>query len=267
MKQRPLTQQDFPHDISSLFGDIHHIAYPQQGDTSQVAIVEGTHGQYVVKCSRQLPFTDWLWQEYRVLQALEPSGISIPKTYKFVSRTGSSGPETWLVMAYLPGLSLREVLYTERDGATRHDLLHQFGQVLATIHKTPVPSELSPINQPWLATRLALAEQNLRNYDVDGSQELLEHLQRTQPNPTQQTLIHGDFTIDNTLIKDGKVSGVIDWSGGALGDPRSDIALAIRPKPNAFQSSADLEAFYRGYGQTRLSNEEYRYFVNLYEFF
>jgi aminoglycoside phosphotransferase (APT) family kinase protein len=61
---------------------------------------------------------------------------------------------------------------------------------------------------------------------------------------------------------------VIDWSGSAFGDPRYDVALAIRPKPNAFQTDEDLDAFFAGYGEKIVSEEEYRYFAEgLYSFF
>jgi aminoglycoside phosphotransferase (APT) family kinase protein len=64
-----------------------------------------------------------------------------------------------------------------------------------------------------------------------------------------------------------QVSGVIDWAGGAAGDPRYDIALACRPKPEVFQIPAEIDAFFEGYGGSPLSEEEYEYFVGLYEIF
>jgi aminoglycoside phosphotransferase (APT) family kinase protein len=38
------------------------------------------------------------------------------------------------------------------------------------------------------------------------------------------------------LVEDNEISGIIDWSGGAFGDPRYDIALATQPKPEAFNT-------------------------------
>lgn len=73
--------------------------------------------------------------------------------------------------------------------------------------------------------------------------------------------------MDNVLVSEGRVSGLIDWCWGAFGDPRYDLALATRPKPEAFGEPADLDAFYEGYGGRRLTEEERDYFVGLYEFF
>ncbi|MGV3465266.1 MAG: aminoglycoside phosphotransferase family protein, partial [Heyndrickxia sp.] len=62
--------------------------------------------------------------------------------------------------------------------------------------------------------------------------------------------------------------GIVDWCGGAYGDPRYDLSLAIRPKPNLFEDEIDREIFFEGYGGKILNNKEYDYFVNgLNEFF
>ncbi len=142
----------------------------------------------------------------------------------------------------------------------------QFGAALADIHATPCPLELKEQVGPWLNRMLDQAEINLKNGMSDGSESLLSNLQPHKPIFETEKLIHGDFTIDNVLIHEGNVTGIIDWGGGALGDARYDLALAIRPKP-PIVTKADAEAFYRGYGKRKLTDEEFRYFVDLYEFF
>ena len=70
------------------------------------------------------------------------------------------------------------------------------------------------------------------------------------------------------MVYEGRISGIIDWSGGAYGDPRYDLSLAIRPKPNIFQSSKDHNAFFDGYGKKIITDAEYEYFEDgLYAFF
>jgi len=116
---------------------------------------------------------------------------------------------------------------------------------------------------------LEQAEYNLHHYTVDGSAAQLAELRQHRPRPVPVTLIHGDFTVDNVLIKDRKVIGVIDWMGGGMGDPRYDLALAIRPKSSGlFHEPQDRAAFFEGYGElVTLHESEYSYFVTLYEFF
>ena len=72
------------------------------------------------------------------------------------------------------------------------------------------------------------------------------------PPPEVRTFIHGDFTLDNVLFCDGRVCGVIDWSGCGAGDPRFDIALALATSPELVLEPADLEAFFAGYANEDL---------------
>ena len=112
------------------------------------------------------------------------------------------------------------------------------------------------------------AENNLRYYEVEGTRELLEQLKANPPMDVEYTLIHGDFTIDNVIVRDDRVVGVIDWGAATYGDPRYDIALAIRPKPNAFENEIDKQLFFEAYGRMVISQEEFDYFENgLYNFF
>src|SRR6478609_3734535 len=78
--------------------------------------------------------------------------------------------------------------------------------------------------------------------------------------------IHGDYTIDNVLVHDGRITAVIDWSGGTWGDARYDMALAVRFEDGIF-TGKERSAFFNGYGKG-ISQHEFCYFAEgLYEFF
>src|SRR5215472_6538952 len=102
----------------------------------------------------------------------------------------------------------------------RRRLLGAVGKELATLHRCAVPPFLQPAQQePWLGHMLKQARYNLQHYDVVGSTQLLEPLEQHQLPPVSPTLIHGDFALDNALILNGAVSGLVDWAWGAAGDP------------------------------------------------
>ncbi|HZR44920.1 MAG TPA: phosphotransferase [Ktedonobacteraceae bacterium] len=257
-----------PYEIKSFLGTVYELAYPRQGDTSDVAIVVCERGKYVVKRSRGGQFRDWLAQEYHVLQALIEVSLPLPRPYLYVECCTSETPEAWLVMSHLPGDSLRIVACNEADQAAKRQMLFAVGQVLAKLHSLAVPTALcAERGKAWLDSMLKQARYNLEHYEVEGSAELLEQLETQRPRMVQPTLIHGDFAIDNVLIVDREVSGIVDWAWGAWGDPRYDRALAIRPKEGIFQMPEDTQSFFNGYGTAGLSQDEYDYFVSLYEFF
>lgn len=262
-----MTIKDLPQEFLSILGEVQNLTFPKQGCTSDVAVVESTTGRYVVKRARGEQYSSWLAEEYRVLTALAPLPLTIiPKPYQFTRQVLPAGEECWLLMDYLPGVSVGERLLASNSLEERQAILHSFGRALALLHMLPVPPEL-PCDTPWLPQMLEQAEFNLQHFPVDGSKELFQQLQENRPVHVQPQLIHGDYTIDNVLMVGSEVTGIIDWSGGAYGDPRYDIALAIRPQAEGFQTPEDVQAFYAGYQLATLSEEELQYFVDLYEFF
>lgn len=255
---------DLPFEILEQIGEIKNISIPRQGHTSFVAILETSDQKYIVKKTEHELFNQWLVDEYKALQLLSRTGLPVPDVYFFHAADTSR----WLLMDYIDGVNLREFLSREPDRKDKERAIAAFGLCLRNIHDRPCPSELIRYDQPWLEVMLNKAEYNLTHYQVDGSLELLTRLKETKPIPIENTLIHGDFTIDNVLIKNGNIVGIIDWSGAAFGDPRYDVALAIRPKANAFVNKIDRAIFFESYGRFEITKEQYNYFEEgLYAFF
>lgn len=217
------TVDDFPETLSNFLGSVYQLEFPVQGMTSVVAIVSAAKGTYVVKRSRGHLFSRWLGKEYEVLKVLTQTPLPVPYPHLFLGHDTAEGVEAWLVMSKLPGEPLATVLARETSQDVCQDLLREFGKTLMRIHRH------TALLEPQSDRTLAGAEYNLL-HPIDGSVELLEQLKKQQPVPVFPTFIHGDFTIDNTLIMEGKVTGIIDWAGGGMGDPRYDLTLAIRPQ-------------------------------------
>jgi aminoglycoside phosphotransferase (APT) family kinase protein len=262
----PLTRSELPEELIARLGVARRLVLPAQGMTSDVAIVETDSGRFVVKRATRPLFAAWLAREYEVLRALESLSLPVPRGQFFHERNTASGRECWMVMEYLPGVTLTQVLENEHDPERRRDIAVQWGALLARIHATPTPPELVPATGSWLDDRLQQAAYNLAHYSTEGDARLLRDLEARRPAPVAQTLIHGDFTLDNTLVHDGTISGVIGWGFGSLGDPRYDLALAVELKPGIFDE-ADRAAFWSGYGPSHLSDDDYEFCHDLYEFF
>lgn len=263
-----ITSDTLPGEIKAFLGTVHTLTYPRQGDTSDIVVAHCERGSYVVKRSQGEQFSRWLAREYTVLQALREIALPLPRPYLCVETNAPAMPEFWLVMSYLPGTSLRTIAQKEQSKGDQQRMLRSFGNVLAQLHHLSVPRALqSEEHESWLDSMLKQARYNLLHHEVDGDAKLLAQLERERPQPVPQMLIHGDFTVDNVLIVDGEVSGIVDWAQSALGDPRYDLALAIRPKEGIFQTAEDTQSFIEGYGGASVSEAEYNYFTGLYEFF
>ena len=260
--------QDIPEDVVACTGSVHALHPVPQGMTSEVAIADCEKGRFVLKHSDTAPFSDWLAREYAMLLMLGEYELPIPKTYCLVTDQRDGQLSRWLVMSVLPGEPLSAVLARHPPEVERHQLLRTFGAVLARIHATIVPDTFS--GQPhWLDRILQEAEHNLMHFPTDGDAALLERLRKTRPRQTAHTLIHGDYTIDNVMVENGRVTGIIDWGRGDWGDPRYDLVLATERLmlEHVFLTHDDFDAFYVGYGGMHVSTDEQAYFESLYEFF
>jgi len=79
----------------------------------------------------------------------------------------------------------------------------------------------------------------------DRSRELLNRCQETVRRfgdrvPAVDAIVHWDFTPDNVLVRDGRVTGVIDWEGVRPGDPRFDLVTLAFYAPGTPQLEAAL---------------------------
>ncbi|MEV5027761.1 phosphotransferase family protein [Paenibacillus sp. LPE1-1-1.1] len=261
----PIKIHEIPHEIIDYLDVVTDIKFPRQGHTSDVGIVQSAKGRFVLKRTKGKQYCSWLSKEVCVLKYLNNTLLPTPKVYRFVEQTDDN--QSWALLQFFEGETLRQALLKEKNMNKKHEMIFNFGVVLAEIHSTPCPKEIT-WNSDWLEEMLRRAEFNLKHYSVDGTPELMEELKTNKPAPVKNTLIHGDFTIDNVIFHDGKVTSVIDWSGGAFGDPRYDLSLAIRPKPNAIVTNSEINTFFEGYGEKILDEREYKYFEDgLYAFF
>ncbi|RIW34696.1 aminoglycoside phosphotransferase family protein [Bacillus salacetis] len=228
----------------------------EQGCTSIVRKLVSVQQCCILKSSFKPKYRDWLKAEAEALKIQQ--GVSLPKYFGFFEEDVASH----LLMSFEEGTTLRKALENARSLEDEVQLIRSFGEFLQHFHQT---NNTEAFNNDWLQLQLIRAQGYLAIGEADGTAELLEELKENLPQPVSQTLIHGDCTTDNVLVKDRKVYMFIDAAGMTVGDPRYDEALAIgRFKEN----NVYLDAFYQGYTRYKLSEEEYCYFdQGLYEFF
>ena len=252
-----------PKQIEPIIGNVQSLSYPtRQGATSEVVFLHTDHGKYVCKCSSLTNYRIWLLKEAKVMEELNNtnSDLSIPTFLNFWEDDDNS----YLLMSREPGIPLREAMLAAKTYEDKVLLIHSFGTKLKTLHEISVPLEWMQ-QENWLDMQLKKATYNIQNYEVDGNLQLLNSLKENKPRDIPQMLIHGDCTIDNVLVSDNQVETFIDLSGVSFGDPRYDVALAIR---SFHYDKALLNAFYGGYTLLQISKEEFDYFDGgLYEFF
>jgi aminoglycoside phosphotransferase len=257
------TRNDIPPALRRFVPPGARLTYPRQGMTSEVAFVDG-EPQCVIKRCRDPIYLEWLSREHRVLRALADSALPVPRALGYTEADkNEQRREAWLVMSRLDGRPLWNAML-HASSERRGHLLQRLGKLLKQLHTTPVPISLRS-NSSWIDRMLAEARENLTW--CDGTSELLADLHHRRPEPVREVLIHGDLALDNVLLAADDAMSLIDWSGGAQGDPRCDIGLALSTEPEIKLRESELAAFFEGYGGAPLDRATRRWFQDLYEFF
>lgn len=233
----------------------------QQGCTSTVYKISALHGTYIFKSAETEIFRKWLEDEAEVLKKLnEQTDIPVPRFHGF-TRTDN---ESHLLMSYEEGVTLTEALAETDSQDVKNDLIESFGTLLYKLHTTDTSIFKISSREKWLDIQLKKAAEYLRAGNTDGDQDLLDDLNNKKPHDIKNTIIHGDCTTDNVLVKNNQVYLFIDTGGMTYGDPRYDIALAVSDFLN---HPDELSSFYRGYQRYKIDAYEFKYFDSLYEFF
>lgn len=183
-----------------------------------------------------LPTAHDMSREYRVLSALTGSAVPVPRPLVICQDTDVVGAPFYL-MHYVDGVVLRTLedgeRVTPRQAAELSELL---ASMLATIHGVDTQAAgLSTFGRPagYLARQLSRWQRQweLSNTrPMPGYDELVARLTAGLPSSAEGTLVHGDFRLDNTLVRLGtpaSIAAVVDWEMSTLGDPLADLGLTL----------------------------------------
>jgi len=174
------------------------------------------------------------------------------ETPKLVANGLTDAPEEWpwLVCSWLHG---------ESAEASGHQLTETDARRLALFlldlqgQRRDFAAEPN-IDNHWRGCALARRDEPTRgaitdvaeDFDAIGLAAIWKAALDTPPCPEQdRTWIHGDLHAANLLIKDGALSGVIDWGLSGLGDPASDYMAGF----TLFEGAAQ-DAFWKASGIT-----------------
>ena len=173
-------------------------------------------------------------REYRVMRALAPTPVPVPRTVLEHPEPDVLGAPFY-VMELVEGVVLRtdaDLRRFDADGARR--LGHAFVDGLAALHLVdPAQIGLADFGRPdgYLARQVARWTTQLassRSREVPGFDDLAAGLSYDIPVSQRASIVHGDYRLDNVIVAaddPGRVLAVLDWEMAALGDPLADFAL------------------------------------------
>ena len=154
--------------------------------------------------------------------------IAIPSPIK-MGKASMDYPYPFSIYRYLPGRSLNLLTLTDQEQLAFD--LAKFLKELQAI--TNVPGPTPGQNTFWRGAHVSAYDRGTREQitkltdaiNADQALALWEQACATKWNRAP-VWIHGDFAIGNILVENGRLSGIIDCGGVAIGDPACDLVIA-----------------------------------------
>ncbi|WP_049574902.1 phosphotransferase family protein [Nonomuraea sp. SBT364] len=183
-----------------------------------------------------LPTAHDMRREWRVISALAPTPVPVPEPVAFCADEEVVGAPFYL-MGYVDGAAVRgrDELGEPEPARTRR-LAERLAEVLAAIHAVDYrEAGLADFGRPdgYLARQIERwGQQWERSKTADRPEydRLVARLRERLPARSTGTLVHGDYRLDNTLVRLGpepEILGVVDWEMSTLGDPLADLGLTL----------------------------------------
>ena len=198
--------------------------------------------------------------EFRLLRALEGTGIPVPKAFWCDATTGLL-ERPFIVMERVSGVvtpSLSEA-YPE-DPSARQALAAQLAEILVALHGLDWQAiGLDFLRVPGYAREDHASQ---RVGELEGLALLLnppavlkravEWCRARVPRTRRIVACHGDYKMDNVMHADGRVVAILDWERARIGDPVEELAYATLPyliNTGAGVGTLDPEALLRRYAE------------------
>lgn len=201
-----------------------------------------------------LPSAHAIDREYRVLAALAPTDVPVPRPLFYHEDSDVVGTPFY-VMEHLDGRVIHDSALPYVTPSARRALYRSMAETLARLHGVDWTAaglgefgrhggyfarQIARWTRQWELSRIREAP------DID---RLIAWLPKNIPEDEMTTVVHGDFRFGNLMLHatEPRVVGVLDWELSTLGHPLADLAHCcicwhVRPDEYGGLLGLDLDA-------------------------
>ena len=173
-------------------------------------------------------------REHRVMSALAPTAVPVPKMLAFCEEPEVTGAPFY-VMDFVDGFIVRGRQQAEEFPlSARSAIGPKMIEVLSALHAVePGDVGLGDLGRPdgYLERQLRRWSKQVeqsKTRDLPLVEDVHRRLAAAAPPQTETRIVHGDFRLDNLVAgPDGEVRAVLDWELCTLGDPLADLGLLM----------------------------------------
>jgi aminoglycoside phosphotransferase (APT) family kinase protein len=225
------------------------------GKSNLTYLVEASERPVVLRrppLGHVLPTAHDMRREWKVISALAGTPVPVPPALAFCPDEDVIGAPFY-VMGHVDGTAVRtrDELGDPPPQETRL-LAERLAEVLAAVHAVDYRAVgLGDFGRPegYLSRQLHRWEQQWERSkaaDLPEYDRLVDRLRERMPTACAATLVHGDYRLDNTLVRltssrltpdrltpdrltpdRPEILAVVDWEMSTLGDPLADLGLTL----------------------------------------
>jgi aminoglycoside phosphotransferase (APT) family kinase protein len=181
-----------------------------------------------------LPSAHAIDREYKVLEALSRQQFPVARPLIYCSDESIIGTPFY-VMAYLEGRVFWDPGMPGSHREERAAVYDAMNVTLARLHMfDPAAIGLADFGrgENYVARQVERWSKQYRasqTETVEEMERLIDWLPAHLPPPAPVRLVHGDYRLDNLIIKPSapRVAAVLDWELSTLGDPLADFAYHL----------------------------------------
>src|SRR5712671_3989310 len=183
-----------------------------------------------------LPSAHAVDREYRVITALAPTTVPVPRTYALCEDDAVVGT-AFFIMEWVSGRVIADPLLPGLSPGDRGRVYESMNEVLARLHTVDLEATgLTDYGRPgsYFARQIHRWTTQYRAPEterIEAMERLIAWLPAHVPADERPTVVHGDFRPGNLILHptEPRVVAVLDWELSTLGSPLADLAYNCMP--------------------------------------
>ena len=205
----------------------------QGGQSNPTFHVRASAGEWVLRKKppgKLLPSAHAVEREYRILHALQGSGVPVPRVHLLCEDASVIGT-AFFVMDHVPGRVFPDRVMLDGTATDRAAVYAELARVLAALHRVDWRAAgLEGFGRPdgYMARQVARWTSQWAAAKVEEMPEmdrLAAWLPTHLPPDDETTIAHGDYRLGNVILHptEPRILAVLDWELATLGHPLADL--------------------------------------------
>jgi aminoglycoside phosphotransferase (APT) family kinase protein len=210
------------------------------GRSNLTYYIRSRHGEWVLRrppLGHVLPTAHDMAREFRVISALGPTDVPVPRTLHLCEDPAIIGAPFY-VMERVHGVIVHEELPPglAPSPADRRRMSEAFIDALVRLHAVDYRAVgLESFGRPegFMARQVRRwGEQweRSKTRELPDLEELRRRLALAVPESPAPTIVHGDYRLENMIFaaeQPDRILAILDWEMSTLGDPLADLGYAL----------------------------------------